>query len=206
MNPLTPAQKQLYDWLVAYISENHYPPSIRQMIKAMGLRSPAPVQSRLERLRDKGYVDWVDGKARTLRIVQPPTSGLPILGAIAAGGLVEPFTDETQTFDWSDFQGNDNYYALQVKGNSMVSESLADGDVAILRRVAPDETINNGAMVAVKVKEDAPILRRYKLQGDAVRLTPSSPEEPAFKVLCSEVEVQGVLVAVWRGVVDKFNN
>ena len=202
MNPLTPAQKQLYDWLVAYISENHYPPSIRQMMKAMGLRSPAPVQSRLERLRDKGYVDWVDGKARTLRIVQPPTSGLPILGAIAAGGLVEPFTDETQTFDWSDFQGNDNYYALQVKGNSMGSESIADGDVAILRRVAPDETINNGAIVAVKVKGDAPILRHYKLQGDTVRLTPSSSGEPALKVLCSDVEVQGVLVAVWRGVFD----
>ena len=200
MKPLTPAQKQLYDWLVAYINENHYPPSIRQMMKAMNLRSPAPVQSRLERLREKGYVDWIDGKARTLRIVQPPTSGLTILGAIAAGGLVEPFTDETQTFDWSDFQGNDNYYALQFKGNSMEAESIADGDVAILRRVAPDETINNGAIVAVKVKGDYPILRHYKLQGDAVTLTPSSLGEPALKVLFSDVEVQGVLVAVWRGV------
>ena len=126
-----------------------------------------------------------------------------LFAAIAAGGLVEPFTDETQTFDWSELQGRDNYYALQfkgIKGNSMEAESIADGDVAILRRVASDETINNGAIVAVKVKGDAPVLRSYNLQGDAVTLTPSSLKKPALKVLFCDVEVQGVLVAVWRGV------
>ncbi|MGK7882672.1 MAG: repressor LexA, partial [Crocosphaera sp.] len=61
MEPLTPAQKELYDWLIKYIRENQHSPSIRQMMKAMGLRSPAPVQSRLERLRNKGYIDWIEG-------------------------------------------------------------------------------------------------------------------------------------------------
>ncbi|MFM2315341.1 MAG: hypothetical protein RLZZ04_4619, partial [Cyanobacteriota bacterium] len=61
MESLTPAQKELYDWLVEYIKTTQHAPSIRQMMKAMNLRSPAPVQSRLERLRNKGYIDWIDG-------------------------------------------------------------------------------------------------------------------------------------------------
>ena len=65
MEPLTPAQKELYDWLVKFINENHYSPTIRQMMRAMGLRSPAPIQARLERLQTKGYVTWTEGKART---------------------------------------------------------------------------------------------------------------------------------------------
>lgn len=94
MEPLTPAQKELYDWLVNHIHQHQYPPSIRQMMRAMNLRSPAPVQSRLERLRDKGYVTWIEGKARTIKPLQVKKPGIVIKGAIAAGGLVEPFTDE----------------------------------------------------------------------------------------------------------------
>jgi repressor LexA len=69
MDTLTEVQQQLYDWLIDYIKQNQYSPSIRQMMRAMGLKSPAPVQSRLEHLRTKGYIDWTDGKARTIRIL-----------------------------------------------------------------------------------------------------------------------------------------
>ncbi|MGA9380514.1 MAG: repressor LexA, partial [Phormidium sp.] len=97
METLTEAQQELYDWLAEYINQHHYAPSIRQMMRAMNLKSPAPVQSRLDHLREKGYITWSDGKARTYRILRSPTeteptSSVPILGAIAAGGLVEPYT------------------------------------------------------------------------------------------------------------------
>lgn len=69
MENLTPAQQELYDWLVEYVAINQQAPSIRQMMKAMNLRSPAPIQSRLERLRNKGYVDWTNGKAHTIKIL-----------------------------------------------------------------------------------------------------------------------------------------
>ena len=95
MEPLTPAQKQLYDWIVQHINQNHYSPSIREMMRAMNLRSPAPVQCRLERLRKKGYVTWIDGKARTLKLLHLKKPGIVIKGAIAAGGLVEPFLTVT---------------------------------------------------------------------------------------------------------------
>ena len=92
MESLTKAQKELYDWLVEYIETNQYAPSIRQMMKAMNLRSPAPIQSRLERLRSKGYISWAEGKARTIRILHRSPMGVRVHGAIAAGGLVEPLT------------------------------------------------------------------------------------------------------------------
>jgi repressor LexA len=102
MEPLTTAQQELYDWLVQYIQQNHHSPSIRQMMKAMGLKSPAPVQSRLEHLKTKGYIEWTEGRARTIRLTQAGSPGVPIRGAIAAGGLVETFQDaEVEHLDFS---------------------------------------------------------------------------------------------------------
>ena len=76
MEPLTDAQQELYDWLVDYIRVNQHSPTIRQMMRGMGLKSPAPIQSRLDHLRKKGYVDWVEGLARTLRIVNDDSTVL----------------------------------------------------------------------------------------------------------------------------------
>ena len=88
--PLTPAQQELYDWLADYIGVNHHSPSIRQMMQAMGLRSPAPVQSRLRHLQQKGWITWQEGQARTLQLLgdMVGAAGIPVLGAVAAGGLV----------------------------------------------------------------------------------------------------------------------
>ncbi|MEY2912378.1 MAG: hypothetical protein RLZZ184_1687 [Cyanobacteriota bacterium] len=99
MERLTEPQKELYEWLVEYIKLNQHSPSIRQMMQGMNLKSPAPVQSRLEHLRNKGYIGWDEGRARTLRILNPVKQGVPILGTIAAGGLIEPFTDAVEIMD-----------------------------------------------------------------------------------------------------------
>ena len=85
---LTTAQQDLYDWLVDFIEAQHHSPSIRQMMQAMGLRSPAPIQSRLRHLQQKGWIKWQEGQARTLQLIEEGISGVPVLGAIAAGGLV----------------------------------------------------------------------------------------------------------------------
>ena len=75
---LTKAQKELYDWLVDYVRENQHAPSIRQMMQAMDLKSPAPIQSRLEHLRNKGFIEWAEGKARTIKILKYAAAGVPI--------------------------------------------------------------------------------------------------------------------------------
>ena len=68
-NELTSAQSQLLEWIKSYMKDFHHSPSIRQMMMAMNLKSPAPIQSRLKHLQEKGYISWQEGKARTLQLV-----------------------------------------------------------------------------------------------------------------------------------------
>ena len=100
---LTNAQNELYDWIKDYMKEYHHSPSIRQMMEAMGLKSPAPIQSRLKHLQEKGYISWQEGKARTLQIVNEILGdSIPIMGSVAAGGLIETFADVNENLDISD--------------------------------------------------------------------------------------------------------
>jgi repressor LexA len=197
---LTQAQQELYDWLVEYIRSTQHAPSIRQMMRAMNLRSPAPIQSRLERLRSKGYIDWTEGKARTLRILRQPAQGLPILGAIAAGGLVEPFTDVEEKLDLSSlFQRTKDCYALRVSGDSMIEDHIADGDLVIMRSILGNESISNGEIVAARVDGHGTTLKRFYQDGQNITLQPSNQKYQPIKASTEQVQVQGVLIGVWRG-------
>lgn len=197
---LTQAQQELYDWLIEYIRATQHAPSIRQMMRAMNLRSPAPIQSRLERLRAKGYIDWTEGKARTLRILKQPAQGLPILGAIAAGGLVEPFTDVEEKLDLTHlFQRTKDCYALRVSGDSMIEDHIADGDLVIMRSLTGDEAVSNGEIVAARVEGHGTTLKRFYQEGETITLQPSNQKYQPIKANTEQVQVQGVLVGVWRG-------
>ena len=114
---LTQAQTELYGWIKNYMKEFQHSPSIRQMMEAMGLKSPAPIQSRLKHLQEKGYISWQEGKARTLQLVDEISSGVPILGSIAAGGLIETFNDVQENLDINDILKKKDIFALSVNGN-----------------------------------------------------------------------------------------
>lgn len=199
MEPLTEAQKQLYEWLVDYIRTSQHAPSIRQMMRAMNLRSPAPVQSRLEHLRAKGYIDWTEGKARTIRILADASTGVPVLGAIAAGGLVEPFTDSVEHLDVTPVFRQPGNFALRVTGDSMIEDLITDGDVVIMRPISDPEQLKNGLIVAARVEGYGTTLKRFYRIGDQVTLKPANPKYQPIEVAASSVQVQGVLVGVWRG-------
>ena len=203
MESLTPAQKELYDWLVEYIRTTQHAPSIRQMMVAMNLRSPAPVQSRLERLRNKGYIDWTDGKARTLRILHQPDKGLAILGAIAAGGLVEPFTEEQARLDLSDIFNQSDCYVLRVTGDSMIEDSIVEGDLVVMRSISDINEVSNGDVVAARVPDRGTTLKHFYQEGELVTLKPANAEYQPIKVDAKDVEVQGVLIGIWRNVSSK---
>ncbi len=198
MEPLTEAQQELYDWLVDYIHQHQHAPSIRQMMRAMNLRSPAPVQSRLEHLRSKGYIDWTDGQARTIRILKQNTGGIPVLGAIAAGGLVEPHTDTVERLDFSSLFFPPRSFALRVMGDSMIEDRIADGDMAIMQPVSEPSQIKNGAIVAARVEGVGTTLKRFYRRGEKVTLKPANPKYPPIEAPADQVQVQGVLVGVWR--------
>jgi repressor LexA len=196
---LTRVQQELYDWLVEYIRENQHAPSIRQMMMAMGLRSPAPIQSRLEHLRNKGYIQWAEGQARTIQILKSSTSGIPILGAIAAGGLVEPFADEEDRLDISNFFQGTNHFALRVTGDSMIEDMIAEGDMVIMQPVANAKQVKNGTIVAARVDGQGTTLKHYHIQGDKVTLKPANAKYKPIQAQANQVELQGTLVGIWRG-------
>jgi len=198
MDALTDAQQELYDWLVEYIQNNQYPPSIRQMMKAMGLKSPAPVQSRLEHLRAKGYIEWTEGKARTIRMTQEARRGVPILGAIAAGSLVDSFPDtEVEYLDLAGLSLKPNYFALRVRGDSMIDAMIDSGDIVILRPVSDPKSLKNGTIVAARV-QDQTTLKYFQRKGNKVTLQPANKNYQPIEVPASQVDVQGALIHVWR--------
>jgi repressor LexA len=113
-NNLTQAQNELYAWIKDYMKNFQHSPSIRQMMQGMGLKSPAPIQSRLKHLQEKGYISWQEGKARTMQIVDEIIEGVPILGSVAAGGLIETYSDVQENLDISDVLKKKNVLLLQL--------------------------------------------------------------------------------------------
>ncbi|HLO87978.1 MAG TPA: transcriptional repressor LexA [Nostocaceae cyanobacterium] len=198
MEKLTEAQQELYEWLAEYIRLHQHSPSIRQMMYAMNLRSPAPIQSRLEHLRNKGYIDWNEGKARTIRILHSVRNGVPILGAIAAGGLIEPYTDAVEHLDLSNVALPPRSYALRVCGDSMIEDHIADGDLVFLRPVSEPKQLKNGTIVAARVDGYGTTLKRFYRSGEVVTLKPANSKYTPIEVPALQVEVQGSLVGVWR--------
>ncbi|WP_071190024.1 transcriptional repressor LexA [Trichormus sp. NMC-1] len=198
MERLTEAQQELYEWLTEYIRMNQHSPSIRQMMQGMNLKSPAPIQSRLEHLRNKGYIEWKEGKARTIRVLRSVKLGVPILGTIAAGGLIEPFTDAVEHLDLANLSLPAHSYALRVAGDSMIEDFIADGDVVFLRPVAEPNQLKNGTIVAARVDGHGTTLKRFYRHDDLVTLKPANPKYNPIEVPAMQVQVQGSLVGVWR--------
>ena len=109
---LTEAQEELYGWIKDYMKDFKHSPSIRQMMQAMGLKSPAPIQSRLKHLQEKGFISWQEGKARTLQIVEEIIEGIPIMGSVAAGGLIETYSDVNEKLDMTDILKKKDIFAV----------------------------------------------------------------------------------------------
>tara|TARA_B100000212_G_scaffold314307_1_gene267773 strand:- start:385 stop:1008 length:624 start_codon:yes stop_codon:yes gene_type:complete len=198
---LTNAQYELYQWIEDYIKKFQHSPSIRQMMHAMGLKSPAPIQSRLKHLQDKGLISWQEGKARTLKLLSDVMSnGVPILGSIAAGGLVETYTDFNEQLDISDVLKKKDIFALTVNGDSMIDAFIADGDMVLIEPIKELNSLRNGTIVSALVPGSGTTLKYFFRKGREVILQAANPNYEPIKIDCDQVIVQGKLVAVWRKV------
>ncbi len=195
---LTTAQQELYDWLVGFISDHHHSPSIRQMMQAMGLRSPAPIQSRLRHLQQKGWIKWQEGQARTLQLIEENISGVPVLGAIAAGGLVETFDDVQETLDLNSVLQLKGLFALTVNGDSMIDSFIADGDMVLMEPVNDPSRLKNGTIVSAMVPGLGTTLKHFFRDGSLVRLEAANEFYEPIEIDAEQVHVQGKLAAVWR--------
>ena len=197
---LTTAQQELYDWLVNFIDDQHHSPSIRQMMQAMGLRSPAPIQSRLRHLQEKGWIKWQEGQARTLQLIEESISGVPIMGSIAAGGLVETFDDVQETLDLNSVLQLKGLFALTVNGDSMVDSFIADGDMVLMEPVNDPSRLRNGTIVSAMVPGQGTTLKYFTKKGQKIFLEAANSAYEPIELNLDEVVFQGKLLAVWRKV------
>ena len=195
---LTTAQQELYDWLVDFIGDHHHSPSIRQMMQAMGLRSPAPIQSRLRHLQQKGWIKWQEGQARTLQLIEESISGVPVLGAIAAGGLVETFDDVQETLNLNSVLQLKGLFALTVNGDSMIESFIADGDMVLMEPVNEPARLRNGTIVSAMVPGLGTTLKHFFRDGSLVRLEAANTSYDPIEIDAEQVHIQGKLAAVWR--------
>lgn len=210
---LSARQKRILEFLGAYVAENGYPPSIREIGAAAGISSTSVVVYNLKHLEEGGYISRDREVSRGLKLtstaraqaVQEAVVRLPLLGRIVAG---EPIPvpasdfylmgDETIELTRDILGDAEGLYALQVEGSSMIDALVHDGDIVVMRH---QERVENGEMAAVwlKDREEVTLKRFYQEAGGRVRLQPANPTmRPIYVDDPRQVEVQGKVVMVIR--------
>ncbi len=195
---LTQAQNELYGWIKEYMKNFQHSPSIRQMMEAMGLKSPAPIQSRLKHLQEKGFISWQEGKARTMQIVDKIAEGVPIMGSVAAGGLIETYNDINENLDIADILKKKDIFALTVNGDSMIDACIADGDMVLMEPIKDSYSLRNGTIVSAMVPGLGTTLKYFFRKEGKIFLEAANPSYDPIELNVNDVLFQGKLLAVWR--------
>ena len=197
---LTRRQKEVLDFVTAYLASQGYAPTIEEIAEHFGLHSLATVHKHLTNLQRKGLVKRAWNRSRALELVRTDLSvravEVPLLGRVAAGTPIEAVTSAETVFIPEDMLGRDETYVLQVKGDSMIEEQIRDGDYVIVenRRNARD-----GEMVIALLDGQSVTLKRlYREEGGAIRLQPANASLKPLRVPGDRVQVQGVVIGVLR--------
>jgi repressor LexA len=194
MAELTAMQQKIYEYIATCIREQGYPPSVREIGEAVGLKSPSTVHFHLKHLEEAGIIEKGAGKGRAITLREPvvPENQVPIVGNVAAGSpiLAEECIEDYLTFDTGGH--GDEYFALRVRGESMLNAGILPGDLVVVRR---QQTARNGEIVVALVGEEATVKRFYKENGH-FRLQPENKDmEP---IIVDEVYILGKVQAVIR--------
>ena len=197
---LTKRQQEIFDFIKRYSARHGYPPTVRDIGKAIGLTSSSTVHAHLANLEKQGVLRRDPTKPRAMEIldkakkaVVPP--GLPLVGRVAAGA---PLLAEENIEDYVEVPqiagGDDGEYVLKVQGDSMKDAGILEGDYVVVHST---ETARNGEIVVALLGEEATVKRFYK-ERDHIRL---QPENDALEpILTRDVQVLGRVVGVFRRV------
>ena len=196
MAQLSKMQQRIYDFIAETIQEQGYPPSVREIGDAVGLKSPSTVHFHLKHLEEMGVIGKSAGKGRAITLTQEPQEPLedriPIVGHVAAGSpiLAQECIEDYLTFDTGGRP--EEYFALRVRGESMINAGILPDDLVVVRQ---QRTANNGEIVVALLGEEATV-KRFSRRGGQVWLL---PENPAFDPIDgSQAEIVGVVKAVYR--------
>jgi repressor LexA len=180
MRSLSPKQTRIYEFILAYTQEYGYPPSVREIADAVGLKSPSTVHFHLKSLEEAGVITRGAGKTRAITAVTPmelesapPEHQVPVLGNVAAGApiLAEELVEDYISFDAPD----EDCFALRIRGESMLNAGILPGDLVIVRR---QETAVNGEIVIALIGDEATCKRFSRKNGHVWLLPENEHYEP----------------------------
>jgi repressor LexA len=199
-------QKQILGFIKQFIQSNGMAPTLRQIADAIGVHSLATVHEHLQSLEAKGLIVRKGGKARSIDISveninfnHPEGFDAPILGFIAAGAPIEPYTDPNAIMNIpaSFVSGKRRTYVLQVRGESMIEDGILDGDHVIIEQA---EAATNGEIVVALLDNGMATLKRFFRETTRIRLEPANAKmQPIF---VKNVRIQGKVV----GLVRRYQN
>ncbi|MCL2654556.1 MAG: transcriptional repressor LexA [Coriobacteriia bacterium] len=204
---LTPKQKMIYDFIVSYYQHEGIFPSVREIGSGVGLSSTGTIQTHINKLIEKGYLQRDNGKSRVFSLLREEASvsdtaydrgeiiDLPLIGRVAAGTpiLAEENREETLPLPASLIKGGaDGSFLLRVHGESMIDAGVLDGDLVIVRA---QKTAQAGDMVVALIDGEATV-KYYYPEADRIRLQPANESfDPIFS---REVEIAGEVIGVLR--------
>ena len=175
MVKLTPKQQQIYDYILSFTSQHGYPPSVREIGAAVGLKSPSTVHFHMKGLEEAGVIVKAEGKTRAITIpamplgavaeeTDPRENQIPILGNVAAGApiLAEECIEDYLTFDTQGMSGE--HFALRVRGESMLGAGILPGDLVVVHR---QQDAYNGEIVVALFEDEATVKTLSRRGGPA---------------------------------------
>ncbi len=203
-------ERELLNYIVQFQEQHGYSPTLREMADAMGRNSVSTVHALIRSMVDKGYMQKVEGNNRTLKVIKRdnigilmgatpraigPTLSLPLMGYIAAGKPLEPYTDPEASFAVSSdmLSGKKTSYVLQVKGSSMIEDGILDGDYVVIEKT---EVAQNGDIVVALVDDSLATLKRFYKEGDTVMLKPANSQMDT--IYPKNLKIQGIVVSLVR--------
>lgn len=212
---LTRRQTEIFNYICSYIDSQNYAPSVRDIAAHFSLSSAGGVHKHLKNLKDKGYIAFEQNISRSIRILKKEFSpindvkkdhsrgneennfiSLPLKGKVAAGIPIQYSLDnESMTFPDYMVKNPDKSYVLQVQGDSMIEECIADGDFVLIEH---RDFAENGEMVIAMINYTEATLKKFYKEKDQIRLQPANHTMEPIYVSPQELSIQGVVIGVWR--------
>ena|SRR5688572_21104755 len=198
--PLTQLERRVYHYMIDFLAENTYQPSIREIAKRFRIKSTKTVSDLLHALANKGYIERDESRSRGVRLLGYASAGatqpVPYYGRIHAGepALLPEHRAGYVTFDRR-FLPSDDVFLLKVKGDSMSGRAIADGDFVL---VSPSARPKDGDIVAARLRNEATV-KTLSHRGSTIVLEPANPSERSIEVgPRDDFAVLGVVCAVFR--------
>lgn len=194
-------QRQIVDYVAQYIQKNGFSPTLKEIAAALNVSSLATVHEHLQALQRKNVIKRHEGTVRGIELVDrtflrvTDSIDLPILGFIAAGSPIEPYSDPDATFKVSPemVSGKKRSYILQVKGQSMIEDHIDDGDYVVIEET---QDVNNGDIVVALLDNGLATLKRFYKEVTRVRLEPANSN--MSPIYATNVQIQGRVVGLIR--------